>query len=51
MEEVFDIYTRDGKYIGRKGESICHGKNVEFYHKPVWIWIMNSKNEVLVLKL
>ncbi len=50
MEEVFDIYTRDGKYIGRKGESICHGKNVEFYHKPVWIWIMNSKNEVLVQK-
>lgn len=50
MEEIFDIYTRNGEYIGTKGESICHSKNVEFYHKPVWIWIVNSKNEVLVQK-
>lgn len=50
MEEIFDIYTRDGEYIGTKEESICHSKNPGFYHKPVWIWIINSKNEVLVQK-
>lgn len=50
MEEIFDIYTRDGKYIGTKEKSICHTKNPGFYHKPVWIWIINSKNEVLIQK-
>lgn len=50
MEEIFDIYTRDGKHIGAKEESICHSKNPGFYHKPVWIWIINSKKEVLIQK-
>ncbi len=50
MEEIFDIYTREGEYIGTKEESICHSKNAGFYHKPVWIWIINSKNEILVQK-
>lgn len=50
MEEVFDIYSRDGKYIGTELKSICHSENPGFYHKPVWIWIINSKNEILVQK-
>lgn len=44
MEEVFDIYSRDGKYIGTELKSICHSENPGFYHKPVWIWIINSKS-------
>lgn len=50
MEEIFDIYTREGVYLGKKEKSICHSKNPGFYHKPVWIWIVNSKNEILVQK-
>ena len=50
MEEIFDIYTRDGKYLGIKEKSICHSKNPGFYHKPVWIWIINSNNEILIQK-
>lgn len=50
MEEIFDIYSRDGKYLGKTEKSKCHSKNPGFYHKPVWIWIINSKNEILVQK-
>ena len=50
MEEIFDIYTREGKYLGKKEKSICHSSNPGFYHKPVWIWIINDKNEILVQK-
>ena len=50
MEEVFDIYTRNGEYIGTELKSICHSKNPRGYHKTVWIWIINSNNEILVQK-
>lgn len=50
MEEILDIYTKDGKYLGTKTREECHQKNPGFYHKPVWIWIVNSKNEILVQK-
>lgn len=50
MDEIFEIYSRDGKYLGKTEKSKCHSKNPGFYHKPVWIWIINSKNEILVQK-
>ena len=50
MEEIFDIYTRNGEYIGTELKSLCHSKNPRGYHKPVWIWIINSNNEILVQK-
>lgn len=50
MEEIFDVYDRNGKHLGVKEKSLCHSKNPGFYHKPVWIWIINSKNEILVQK-
>ncbi len=50
MEEIFDIYTRDGKYLGTETRTACHSENPGFYHKPVWIWIINSNNEILVQK-
>ncbi len=50
MEELFDIYTREGKYLGVKTKKECHQENPGFYHKPVWIWIVNHKGEILVQK-
>lgn len=50
MEELFDIYTRQGDYLGVEKKSICHSKNPSFYHKPVWVWIINDKKEILVQK-
>ena len=50
MEEIFDIYTRSGQHIGKERRQICHSPNPGFYHKPVWIWIINDKGEVLVQK-
>ena len=50
MEEKLDIFTRDGRYIGVRTKSECHSQHPEGYHKPVWIWIINSKNEVFVQK-
>lgn len=50
MEEVFDIYTREGKYLGTASKSVCHSEDPGVYHKPVWIWIINHNNEVLVQK-
>ena len=50
MEEMLDIYTRDGKHIGTETKSACHSKNPDFYHKAAWIWIINDNNEVLIQK-
>ena len=50
MEEMLDIYTRDGKWLGVKTRSECHTENPGFYHKPAWTWVYNSKNEILVQK-
>ena len=50
MDEFFDIYTRDGKYLGTKPKSVCHSENPGFYHKVAWIWIINSDNKILVQK-
>ena len=51
MEEIFDIYTRDGKYLWTASKSVCHSEDPGFYHKPVWIWIIDKyKNKILVQK-
>ena len=50
MEELLDVYTRDGEYLGVKTREECHDKNADFYHKPAWTWVYNSKGEVLVQK-
>lgn len=50
MSELMDIYTRDGRHIGTKSRDECHSKNPGFYHKPVWIWIINDDNKILVQK-
>lgn len=50
MEELFDVYTRDGKYLGVRTRSECHTENPGFYHKPAWTWVYNSKGEILIQK-
>jgi len=54
MEEMFDVYTREGEHIGIKSRSFCHNitetNNPGCYHKSVWIWIYNSNGELLVQK-
>lgn len=50
MEEVFDVYDKNGNYLGVKSKTICHSKNPGVYHKPVWIWIINSNGEILIQK-
>lgn len=48
MEEIIDIYNRDGEHIWTATKAACHSENPGFYHKPVWIWIINDKQEILV---
>ena len=50
MEELLDVYTRDGRYLGIKTKSECHTENPGFYHKPAWTWAYNSNGEILVQK-
>ena len=48
MEEMFDVFDRNGNYLGVKPRSFCHSENPGVYHKPAWVWIVNEKNQVLV---
>ena len=50
MEELFDVFDRDGNYLGIKTKSFCHSSNPGVYHKPVWIWIVNDKGDILLQK-
>ena len=49
-EKIFDIYDINGKHVGAKPKSFCHSDNPGVYHKPVWIWIVNDKGQILVQK-
>lgn len=49
-EEILDIFTRDGRHIGTKTREECHQNNPGYYHKPVWIWVINNSGEILVQK-
>ena len=50
MEEFFDVFDRSGNYLGVKPKSFCHSKEANVYHKPVWIWVLNNKGQVLLQK-
>ena len=50
MEEMLDVFDIDGNHVGVKTRSFCHSENPGVYHKAVWIWIINSKGEILVQK-
>ncbi len=50
MEELLDTFDINGNFLGIKTKSFCHSKTPGVYHKPVWIWIINNKGEILVQK-
>ena len=50
MEEMLDTFDINGKFLGSKPRSFCHSENPGVYHKPVWIWIINSQGQILVQK-
>ena len=50
MEEMFDVFDINGNYIGIRPKSFCHSQNPGVFHKPVWIWIVNSSGQVLIQK-
>ncbi len=50
MDEILDVFTREGIYIGTKTRAQCHSKKPGGYHKPVWVFIINNNNEILVQK-
>ena len=43
MEEMLDTFDIKGNFLGIKTRSFCHSENPQVYHKPVWIWIINSR--------
>lgn len=49
MEEVFDVLDAKGQYTGETAtRSTCHEKGL--YHKAVALFIINSKDQVLLQK-
>lgn len=50
MDELLDTFDINGNFMGVKTREFCHNGNPGVYHKPVWIWIVNSNKEILVQK-
>ena len=50
MEEMYDVYTKDGEFLGTRPASICKSENPGFYYKVVRIILLNEDNEILIQK-
>lgn len=50
MDELLDTFDINGNFLGVKSRNFCHSENPGVYHKTVWIWIVNSKKQILVQK-
>ncbi len=53
MEELYDVFTRDGEYLGTRpitDHNHYNNDNPEFYFKIVWILLLNENNEILIQK-
>lgn len=49
MKEYFDVLTEEGEYTNRvETREECHSKG--FWHKAVALYVINSKNQVLLQK-
>lgn len=47
MEELFDVLNEKGEYIGKvETRKKCHKEGL--WHKAVYIFIINSKGQVLL---
>lgn len=50
MEKMFDVYTKEGEFLGTRPASICKSDNPGFYYKVVRIILLNEDNEILIQK-
>ena len=50
MEEMYDVYTKDGEFLGTRPASVCKSENPGFYYKVVRIILLNENNEILIQK-
>lgn len=49
MEEFFDVLKENGEYAGRiESRDMCHNEGL--WHKAVTVFVINSKNQVLLQK-
>ena len=48
MEEYLDIYDEQGHHLGSKSRSECHCENPGFFHKSVWVWVINDNKDILL---
>ncbi len=48
MQEYLDIFDKNENHLGCMSREDCHKPNVNFYHRVVWIWIFNDKQEILI---
>ena len=51
MEVMYDVFTKEGEYLGTRPASVCcEGENPVFYYKLVWTILLNENNEILLQK-
>jgi isopentenyldiphosphate isomerase len=50
MEEMFDVFTKEGEYLGTRPASVCRSENPGFYYKVVRVILLNENNEILIQK-
>jgi len=50
VEEILDVYDKNGNLLGQKTRSFCHSENAGVFHKAVWILVKNKKGEILIQK-
>lgn len=50
MDKMYDVFTKDGEYIGTRPMVHDNPDNPEFFYKVVWIILLNEKNEILIQK-
>lgn len=50
MDKLYDVFTKDGEYLGTRTIINHDSSNPEFYHKIVWILLLNENNELLIQK-
>ena len=46
--EMLDVFDKFGNHVGIRSREFCHSKNPGVFHKPTWIWIVNSKGQLLI---
>lgn len=47
---MYDVFTKEGEYIGTRPMVHDNPDNPEFFYKVVWIILLNEKNEILIQK-